>query len=447
MEIDHIVVLMMENRSFDHMLGYLRLKGGRQDVDGLTGNEVNFYDRKVAYKPKRLASTVFEPDPCHEWDCVAEQLRGGNGGFIENYATIEKKPWRPQRIMHYFGSSDLPVFDHLARDFCVCDRWFSSIPGPTQPNRAYALAGESQGRKKNHRFPMGIYDVPTVFDVLPKKVSWRYYSHDIAFLRTFKKYETSILDPIGEVEEFFEAASEGNLPNVCWIDPDFGIRPDFNSQNDDHPPADVRRGQDLVGRVYNALIEGGRNLWKKTLLVVTYDEHGGFYDHVDPTLWTPADDRKAFQKYGVRVPAFVVSPWVGKGVAFGSQPGHLDPARVVFDHTCIIKTILLRFCRRPDGSIPRLTARVEAANDLGGLLTQEAPRTDCTPTLPVRMRAAAVSAPSRLAVASRTAGDRKHPKSTATAPETVEREYSELQRSLINLRDKALRRGVPPDKL
>ena len=138
-----------------------------------------------------------------------------------------------------------------------------------------------------------------------------------------------------------------------------------------HPTDDVRHGQNLVSKVYNALLNGPKTQWEKTLLIVVYDEHGGFYDHVSPQQWTPADDLVDFRKYGVRVPAFVISPWVGKGVAYGSKQN------VVFDHTSILKTILLRFCTLPDGTIPKMTARVDAAKDLGVLLTETKART-CT---------------------------------------------------------------------
>jgi phospholipase C len=320
------------------------------------------------------------------------------------------------------------VFDHLANQFCVCDRWFSSLPGPTHPTRAYAVAGESAGRKENARVPAGIFNIPTIFDLLPDNVTWRYYSHDIAFLRSFDKYLLD-LGPIDKVESFYEAARAGELPNVCWIDPDFGIfyREDAN---DDHPPADIRRGQNLVSMVYNALLMSGNNQWQKTLFIVLYDEHGGFYDHVDPTQWTPQDDRPEFRRYGVRVPALVISPWVSRRIAYGSQSHHLQSEHVVFDHTSILKTILRRFCVLPSGRIPPLTIRVDTANDLSGLLTEDQPRTDCTPTPAVPYRARATDRMRRFGV----------------EPLAV-RQFSDLQQSLRALGDVAIQRGVPPDKL
>jgi phospholipase C len=198
MQIEHIVVLMLENRSFDHMLGYLRLKSGRTDIDGLTGNEINYY-QGVPYKPQRMLSTTLSPNPCHDWNCVQQQLAHGNGGFIQNYATCAGRPTQPELVMNYYNAQDLPVFDHLPNQFCVCDRWFSSLPGPIHPTRAYALAGESAGMKQNSGVPAGIFNIPTIFDLLPDTVTWRYYSHDIAFLRSFDKYLLD-LGPIDKVE-------------------------------------------------------------------------------------------------------------------------------------------------------------------------------------------------------------------------------------------------------
>jgi phospholipase C len=377
-QIEHIVVLMLENRSFDHMLGYLRLEAGRQDVDGLTGNESNDDAEGNTHKPKRMASAIMNGDPCHDWDCVKEQLDNNNGGFITNYA--QHVASHPEFIMNYYNATDVPVYDHLAREFTICDRWFCSMPGPTQPNRAYALAGTAESIKRNFTPKElvlgGGWTAPTIFEFLPNTVSWKYYSHDIAGLRFFKKYRARLVPQIDKVDEFFEAAKNGRLPNVSWIDPDYGIAAYPGAPNDDHPPHDMRHGQNLVRNVYNALLNSPQ--WSKTLLVVTYDEHGGFYDHVSPRQFTPADSDTEFQKYGPRVPAFIVSPWAARQKAYGSQSHHLQSNEVLFDHTSILRTILRRFCTPPGGTTPGMTPRVKAANDLSVLLTEQQPRTDCT---------------------------------------------------------------------
>lgn len=146
-KIEHIVVLMMENRSFDHMLGYLTLEGRRSDVDGLTKAMSNTHNGKT-YPIGHLKQTMFKrnQDPCHSAKCVTQQL-SNNGGFVSNYATRFPGDPDPGIVMGYYNTADLPVYDHLAREFCVCDRWFCSVPGPTWPNRLYAVTGQSDGSK------------------------------------------------------------------------------------------------------------------------------------------------------------------------------------------------------------------------------------------------------------------------------------------------------------
>jgi phospholipase C len=361
-KIEHVVVLVMENRSFDHMLGYLKLEGVRDDVDGLTADMSNTFDNKP-FPVHLLTKTSFEhgQDPCHAGRCVDEQLSRNNGGFVSNYFA-EHGDTGEGLVMGFYNGSALPVYDHLARNFCICDRWFSPVPGQTWPNRLYAVTGRADGSRDNKTVPL--YNLPSFVRHLDAKgVRWRWYSHDFATLRltdgrfrvgrngNFAFFDRGTI--FGDTS-FIEDASNGDLAPVSWIDPFFGhlIR---DKQNDDHPPSDVMAGQELVLKVYNALVNGPK--WEKTLLVVVYDEHGGLFDHVPPPA--AEDDSPSFRRYGVRVPAFVVSPFVERGKL----------SSTVFDHTSIIKTILLRFCREADGRIPDMGARVTNANHLGGLLT------------------------------------------------------------------------------
>jgi phospholipase C len=296
----------------------------------------------------------------------------------------------------------VPVYDHLAAHFCVCDTWHSSVPGATWPNRLYAVAGQADGSRDDRPHPKPpIYDKPSFIRHLDAAgVDWRWYSYDIGSLRAvdvgeyglghhehFRWVDRLKLGIGTEAEElpfidedapsFIEEARAGTLPPFSWIDPNFK---DMNlvgsPSDDDHPPSDVKDGQELVFLVYNALASGP--MWDKTLLLVVYDEHGGFHDHVPPPA-APDDDPKEFGRYGIRVPALVVSPWV-------------EPASVgkeLFDHTSIIKTVLERFCptelsRRSgagevihwleEGHPHYMGKRVAAANDLGGLLTRSEPR-------------------------------------------------------------------------
>jgi phospholipase C len=369
-KIDHIVVLMLENRSFDHMLGYLTLEAGRQDVDGLKASMSNRY-RNNTYRVRHLQRTALtkDEDPCHGGACTAEQVSNDMGGFVANFAKERRKAPHVGLVMAYYNGSDLPAYDHLAREFCVCDRWFASVPGATWPNRLYAVCGQAAGSKDGKKVPL--YDLPSFVRHLERnKVSWRWYSHDVGTLRfSDARFRVGYLDKFSYFDRrsilaprnFLDDAKDGKLPAVSWIDPNF-VDVSFigpAGSNDDHPPSDIKAGQELVLKTYTALVNSPN--WSKTALVITYDEHGGFFDHVHPP--TAHDDRPAFRKYGVRVPALVVSPFTPRA----------SVSNTVYDHTSIIKTILFRFCAK-NGQIPDMGTRVANANHLGDTLTLAQPR-------------------------------------------------------------------------
>lgn len=360
-KIDNIVVLLMENRSFDHMLGYLKLEGGRADVDGLTPGLSNRYGQK-SYPIHHLNHTALRSnqDPCHSGQCVTDQLKNNGGGFVNNY--VKTHPNDPERdlVMGYYNKNELLTHDYLAAEFTLCDRWFSSVPGATWPNRLYAATGRANGSKDNKTVP--IYNLPSFVRHLDgQKVTWGWYS-DNFFGATLNLTDSKYRSHSNyNLNDFYQQAADGSLPKVCWIDPIFVNTGGEIAANDDHPPADVRHGQELVLNIYHALVSNPEQ-WQKTLFVIVYDEHGGFYDHVAPPA--APDDLPSFRSYGVRVPAILVSPWVPQRKVVST----------LFDHTSIIKTILLRFCRKADGSIPNMGARVMSANHLGVALTELAPR-------------------------------------------------------------------------
>ena len=378
--IDHIVVLMMENRSFDHMLGYLRKNGGRADVDGLRGGEKNPDNEGVAQSSFPLSGTRFAEIPCHEHDCVKKQVNVDKlDGFVKSFedrlAKITKRPVSkdivPGSVMGYYEAAQVPVYDALAREFLICQRWFSSHPGPTFPNRFYTLTGRLNRNAKaefelNNSVLATFAPVATktIFDHLTEAgVSWHYYEHGYCFLRMFERYTVdikNILDARHPVKGFFASARTGKLPAVSFIDPDFI---DVPPGNDDGPPADIAGGQRLIGEVVQALMAGPK--WSKTLLVITYDEHGGFFDHVLPPKAIPVS---GINRYGVRVPAFIVSPWVDRGKV----------TDIVFDHTSILKTIARRFL---SAKPPDMGERMAAAEDLSKVL-QSTVRKD-KPSIPV----------------------------------------------------------------
>ncbi|AUX28396.1 MULTISPECIES: alkaline phosphatase family protein [Sorangium] len=349
-DIRHLVIVMLENRSFDHMLGYLR--GTGMDVDGVNG-ATNSDEHGTPIKGYHLESTRVRILPHHHREDVVRQINGGvMDGFVKGYSASS----HVAEIMGWYDQRDLLTYDSLARQYVVCDRWFASFAGPTWPNRFFALCGTSAGITGNGKW----IDRATFFDLLPAD-SWRYYSHDVAFLRAVEKYKGHIGLPIAKVSSFYRACLQGTLPSVSWIDPNFtlvGVDALLNWANDDHPPADVARGQNLVARIYNHLIASPA--WPHTVLVVTYDEHGGFYDHVRPP---PANEAGPFDTLGVRVPALVVSPWAPRGVPFHGT----------LDHTCIARTALDLFA--PD-RVSELSPRVSASPSLLSVLREPRPRAD-----------------------------------------------------------------------
>ena len=300
-KVDHIVVLMMENRSFDHMLGYLSLEGGRSDVDGLREGLANEHQGR-SYPISHLSSTVIAEDPDHTAKAVDLQIGDGKmDGFVASYAaTMESRGVEngdPAPIMGYYNAADVPVYDHLASEFATCDRWFSSVPGATWPNRLYALCGRAAGSRDCHPHNLPpLYDQPSFVRHLDEHgVSWRWYSSDIGTLRMadqlyclghhdrfayFTKsglpWKTRLnLRVQSEDASFLEDAARGTLPSVSWIDPNWGnFNPFGFEQNDDHPPADISDGQELVLAVYHA--PGGGSPRPVSWVLVVYGKDEGF---------------------------------------------------------------------------------------------------------------------------------------------------------------------------
>jgi phospholipase C len=440
-QIEHLVVLMMENRSFDHLLGYLSKEEGRSDIHGLTGQESNvnpLTGQSVFVHPFPPGATAFRPDPLHGYSDVAQQLGGHTSpatmeGFIRNFAlATQGQASDPGSIMGYYQKAHLPVYDFFANHYCICDHWHSSVPGETWPNRLFALAGTSANWVNNPPLAYWLshpFTMPTIFDVLTRyspQTTWEYYAHDVAFLRVFQQYQRDV-QHIHKIGRFYTLAEEGRLPQLSWIDPRFTIEVTGATAiegNDDHPPTDLVYGQALVGKIYNALVTSSRKYgatdFAKILLIVVYDEHGGFYDHVSPPAAPPpfADESGLFDRYGVRVPAFLISPWL--------QPKSVS--HMLFDHTSVLKTILEKFCRDPQGQIPHLSTRVANANSLSQVFdaSQTASvRTDA-PLAPVVTPAAGIR---RLA-----AGE------AAPLP-------SAFQQLMQGVKEHCLSQGVPPEQL
>jgi phospholipase C len=382
------MVLMLENRSFDQMLGYLSLPvegggPGRGDVDGLTGPEANFNEyegERYPIEPFGAARLVKSQDPDHSGEGVAEQIAGEMGGFVANYvrtrnpAATAPKPGDPMR---YQAADNVPVFDFLASEFAICDRWFCSVPGSTWPNRIASLTGEA---RETDNLELPLYDRRSFVRSLPSSVSWRWYSSDPGSLRLVDdRYRVGSERNFAHVEKptavqpatLFGDIRDEKLPDVAWIDPNFVDLGGLSGADDDHPPTDPMAAQSFVLKIYE-MLRSKPALWAKTMLVIVYDEHGGFYDHrspADPGLPPEFTERAEFASFGPRVPAIVVSPFVERGAAYGSAQRN-DPA-FLFDHATLIRTILLRFAGDDCGGLP---PRVASAAHLGSLLSGESAR-------------------------------------------------------------------------
>ena len=287
------MVLTQENRSFDHMLGYLSLpveKGGmnRKDVDGLKGGEFNMYNgRKIQSFRLAAGDTIFSPGPPNGPERVAAQINGGRmDGFVQAQAD-ECGPATAHRVMGYHTADNVPTYDSLARDFAICHRWFAPHPGPTFPNRFYELTGRPNidpwgAWEYANTTPLRPVLTETIFERLTEReVSWAYFEHAYCFLRFFERHtfdSQNVISYDDPERGFIALAKAGNLPSVSFVDPHFVDYPPGSSC--DEPPSDLRNSQPFIRTLVETLVASPK--WDKTLLIITYDEHGGFYDHVPP---------------------------------------------------------------------------------------------------------------------------------------------------------------------
>lgn len=409
-DITNVFVLLLENRSFDHMLGFSGISGDdavtRQGtkVRGLDGSEFNVHKgaRYVVGRPFHEPVTV---DPGHEFLDVLEQLCGTqaeysfgnaypkarNGGFVSNFAHSHTRDEGDAsgnfgQVMDGFTAGQLPVLNKLAQSFAVCDGWHASLPGPTFPNRLFAMGASSGGLDHSptslelitwegldgFALPKG-----SLFDALQRQFresAWRIYSGDyFPLVCALKGIDT--LD-IRSLDDFHEDVGKTDYPwRLTWIEPSYGdsVFGTFKGGTSQHPMDCVASGERLLKDVYEAIRNSPH--WESSLVIVTWDEHGGFYDHVPPgKVAAPGDTKPGsrynqygfdFKQLGVRVPAVVISPWI--------------PAATIdhraYDHSTIPRTIEDLFGLQP------LTRRDGIANSLRTLLSLGAPRTDAPTAL------------------------------------------------------------------
>lgn len=383
-----IVVLMQENRSFDSYFSKLGEYTGRTDIEVAPADASNPDEQgnPVAF---HHAEHMCFLDTNHEWHGSHVQVNSGKmDGFVTtNQGHSELRPGMSSefhdggRAMSYYDQRDLPYYYELAKTFAIADHYHCSLLGPTWPNRMYLLAATSFGRTENAFPEIGEYTFPekdaSILDRLEKRhVDWNVYTdgpptpaavHALAYLNRWER------DPIKRTTQFFEEAAEGKLPPVVFLDLVQSLS-DFTGE-DEHPPGDVQIGERYVAEVVKALMRSPQ--WKEMALFITYDEHGGIYDHVVPPTACPPDDiapifeegasgSERFDQLGIRVPLIVVSPY--------AKRGHVSHR--VYDHTSITRFIEAKF------KLPALSNRDANADPLYDLFDFQNPPFVEPPVLP-----------------------------------------------------------------
>lgn len=398
--IEHVFVLMLENRSFDHMLGFSGITGtdavtGAQTaIDGLAGSESNVFNGRP-YAVSRGADYRMPTDPGHEFPDVLHQLCGpaavynpggsypaiNDSGFVASYVASGGKD--PAEVMKCYRPEQLPVLNALAREFVVCDNWHAPMPGPTWPNRLFVHAASSGGLDHSPTTAEIVqweamdgfeFENGTIFDALNAAGITRrlYAGDDFPMVSALKRIH---LDDIRPYRLFADDLAQANYPyRYIFIEPSYDVLNDYRSGTSEHPLADVTLGEGLIKSTYEAI--RGSAVWPRSVLIITWDEHGGFYDHaIPPAAKAPGDTGPnsksnqygfTFDQYGPRVPAVVISPLIARNL--------IDHR--VYDHASIPATLEALF------GVPSLTARDSNANSLTSLITLQVARGDCPQHLP-----------------------------------------------------------------
>jgi phospholipase C len=342
-DLQHIVVLMQENRSFDSYFGQLHDEGQRRsDREPTRGNPDPTNPNGPNIKPFHATDLCTVADLNHEWTGTHLEYDGGrmDGFTVQN---VDPKDPTGSRTMGYFDQSDLPFYYSLANTFGVGDRNFASVLGPTYPNRFYEMTGTSFGHIRNDFPPAGGYTQPTIFGRLQAAgISWKVYYALVPTASFFADVQAHP-DHLAPIAQYYADAKAGTLPQVAFVEPRY--IGDVTQEADEHPPSNPQVGQQFTSTIVNALMASPN--WSSSAFILTYDEHGGYYDHVAPPrapkpddippMLKPGDINVGFDRFGIRVPFVMVSPF--------SRPHFVS--HDVQDHTSILKLIETRFGLQP----------------------------------------------------------------------------------------------------
>jgi phospholipase C len=387
---------MMENRSFDHMLGSLKAVDPR--IDGVTNQLSNPDTTGAQINPQPLADFQgqLEPDPDHHFPAVDLQIFGDNNpgrvanmqGFIRSYFNQQQNVGHSQKIMYYFSQANLPILTRLALEFAVFNRWFASIPGPTICNRAFAHYGTSFGRVDMSPFDV-MEPIKSIYSrmVNAGKSSKVYYYDTTSSTMEVVNLLQNQPKLFGTFAQFKKDCDNNALPQYSFVEPNYNDHGSDSGEevaNDQHPDHDVQAGEAFIAEVYMH-IRNNPKLWPNTALLVVYDEHGGIYDHVVPPACTPDKFSAAanstgtgmpfnFDRLGVRVPAILISPWIAKNTVVDR----------VFDHASIPGTVQQFFIGNDSNRSPRevsanlfIEKNPPAGDPSRNLLSLAAMRNDC----------------------------------------------------------------------
>jgi phospholipase C len=355
--IKHIIVVMKENRSFDHLFGQLHASG-QPDAEPVPATWTNLDNNGVVVAPHHEVTTCDKSDPPHQWVEMHAQSDGGKmDGFVKSGANSSPAS-DGHFTMGYYDATDIPFYYWLANTFSIADHYFPSVLSGTWANRDYLVAATSSGIKNtgDKQFTGTI-----IFDKLDTaKVSWNVYTDDWAPLEFSVSWAPR--KAWGRVSDFMAAANGGTLPSVSFVDADTPAAP---PETDEHPPSDVQAGEDWTRKLYETIVHSPQ--WPETVLLFTYDEAGGFADHVPPpSSCAPSADQAEFTELGIRVPLIVVSPWARRHYV----------SHVVHQHTSILRFIELLF------DVPAMTARDANSDALLDMFDFKCPQTVPIPDPP-----------------------------------------------------------------